>query len=84
MLQKSEKRAICDAGKKENNLTKYQNKHKKVMKFNILHSIPPNQASPRELQIPIVCPRALCYNAYVLSIITADNIIHQLTNFTAA
>ena len=46
MLQKSEKKAICDAGKKENNLTKYQNKHKKVIKFNILHSIPPNQASP--------------------------------------
>lgn len=47
MLQKSEKKAICDAGKKENNLTKYQNKHKKVIKFNILHSIAPNQATPR-------------------------------------
>lgn len=47
MLQKSEKKAICDAGKKENNLTKYQNKHIKAIKFNIIHSIPPNQATPR-------------------------------------
>lgn len=76
MLQKSEKRAICDAGKKENNLTKYQNKHKKVMKFNILHLIPPNQATPRWniTAVAIASPReaqsdfpALMINTYCLS-----------------
>ena len=52
--------------------------------FTRIYPRPRGKARPRELQISIVCPRALCYNAYVLRIIKADNIIHQLTNFTAA